>query len=32
MYPNAERFRALRAEIDPQGRLSSDLARWVGLA
>lgn len=32
MYPNADRFRRLRAEIDPHGRLCSDLARRVGLA
>jgi len=32
MYPDAARFRAIRAQIDPQGRFSSDLARRVGLA
>jgi decaprenylphospho-beta-D-ribofuranose 2-oxidase len=32
MYPNAERFRRIRADIDPQGRFSSDLARRIGLA
>ena len=32
MYPDADRFRRIRAEFDPNGRLCSDLARRVGLA
>lgn len=32
MYPNAERFREVRASVDPDGVLSSSLARRVGLA
>ena len=32
MYPDAARFRAVRAQVDPQGRFCSDLARRVGLA
>jgi len=32
MYPNADRFREVRAGVDPEGVLSSSLARRVGLA
>ncbi|HEX5724537.1 MAG TPA: FAD-binding oxidoreductase [Longimicrobiaceae bacterium] len=32
MYPQAERFRAVKAELDPEGVLTSSLARRVGLA
>lgn len=32
MYPDAERFREIRRRLDPEGRLSSSLARRVGLA
>jgi FAD/FMN-containing dehydrogenase len=32
MYPEADRFRAVRRRVDPGGRLSSSLARRVGLA
>ncbi|HEX8694941.1 MAG TPA: FAD-binding oxidoreductase [Longimicrobium sp.] len=32
MYPDAERFRAVKACVDPDGVLSSSLARRVGLA
>lgn len=32
MYPELGRFRALRAELDPRGLLSSSLARRLGLA
>jgi decaprenylphospho-beta-D-ribofuranose 2-oxidase len=31
MYPRAEEFRQLRAEIDPDGILASDLSRRLGL-
>ncbi|MEB3223604.1 MAG: FAD-binding oxidoreductase [Candidatus Sericytochromatia bacterium] len=31
MYPRLEEFRRLRARLDPRGRLSSTLARRVGL-
>ncbi|HYJ78939.1 MAG TPA: FAD-binding oxidoreductase [Longimicrobiaceae bacterium] len=31
MYPAAGRFRAVKAEVDPEGVLSSSLARRVGL-
>ncbi len=31
MYPNAARFREVRASVDPHGVLSSSLARRVGL-
>ena len=31
MYPKLDRFRAVLAEVDPEGRLSSDLARRLGL-
>jgi decaprenylphospho-beta-D-ribofuranose 2-oxidase len=31
MYPDLERFRALRARVDPTGVLQSDLARRLGL-
>lgn len=32
MYPAADRFRAVKRRLDPAGRLSSSLARRVGLA
>jgi decaprenylphospho-beta-D-ribofuranose 2-oxidase len=32
MYPQAERFREVKRRLDPEGRLSSSLARRVGLA
>ncbi len=32
MYPEAQRFLELRASVDPQARLSSDMARRLGLA
>ncbi|MBK1657398.1 FAD-binding oxidoreductase [Paracraurococcus ruber] len=32
MYPEARRFMEIRAEIDPEGRLSSDMARRLHLA
>jgi decaprenylphospho-beta-D-ribofuranose 2-oxidase len=31
MYPGAARFRQIRAAVDPDGRLASDLARRLGL-
>jgi len=31
MYPRLEEFRKLRAELDPQGALTSDLSRRLGL-
>ncbi|HEU0054181.1 MAG TPA: FAD-binding oxidoreductase [Longimicrobium sp.] len=31
MYPNAERFRAVKRDLDPDGVLTSSLARRVGL-
>ncbi|MER7414492.1 FAD-binding protein [Streptomyces cacaoi] len=31
MYPELERFRALRAELDPHGVFTSDLARRLGI-
>jgi decaprenylphospho-beta-D-ribofuranose 2-oxidase len=31
MYPALERFRTLRAQVDPQGALQSDMARRLGL-
>ena len=31
MYPDLDRFRALRARVDPDGVLQSDLARRLGL-
>ena len=31
MYPELAAFRAVRARIDPQGRLSSDMARRLGI-
>lgn len=31
MYPNLERFRQVKARLDPQGLLSSSLARRVGI-
>ena len=31
MYPRLEEFRKLRAELDPQGILGSDLSRRLGL-
>lgn len=31
MYPRAEEFRAVRRRVDPGGRLSSDMARRIGL-
>ena len=31
MYPRLPEFRKLRAEIDPSGRLASDLSRRLGL-
>jgi decaprenylphospho-beta-D-ribofuranose 2-oxidase len=32
MYPRADEFRRLKAELDPQGRFDSALARRVGLS
>jgi decaprenylphospho-beta-D-ribofuranose 2-oxidase len=32
MYPDADAFRAVKARLDPEGRISSSLARRVGLA
>jgi decaprenylphospho-beta-D-ribofuranose 2-oxidase len=32
MYPEAQRFMEIRASIDPEGRLSSDMAKRLGLA
>jgi decaprenylphospho-beta-D-ribofuranose 2-oxidase len=32
MYPEAQRFREIRAAVDPQGRLASDMAQRFGLA
>lgn len=32
MYPEAQRFQEIRASVDPQGRLSSDMAKRLGLA
>jgi len=31
MYPRLPEFRALRAELDPNGMLASDLSRRLGL-
>lgn len=31
MYPDAGRFQAIRARVDPQGRLSSTMSRRLGL-
>ncbi len=31
MYPKLERFRAVLAEVDPQARMNSDLARRLGI-
>ncbi len=31
MYPRLPEFRALRAELDPDGMLASDLSRRLGL-
>ena len=32
MYPEAQRFQEIRASADPHGRLSSDMAKRLGLA
>lgn len=32
MYPELSRFRRVLAELDPQGRMTSDMARRLGLA
>ncbi|MDO9706961.1 FAD-binding oxidoreductase [Paracraurococcus lichenis] len=32
MYPEAQRFMEIRASVDPQGRLSSDMAKRLALA
>jgi len=31
MYPGLDRFRELRARLDPKGVLASDLSRRLGL-
>ena len=31
MYPELDRFNELRARVDPQGSLRSDMARRLGL-
>jgi hypothetical protein len=32
MYPRADEFRRIKAELDPEGRFDSALARRLGLA